>query len=270
MRKYNTIWRQHLLKNKSSTLELQVTGKLNEIIDEGRWSVPSAPAAILLVVPMTLLSAALGFLLLGLGIYLGKLWSTNLIPSYGTGSIGIMICYIITVVCWLFICYSALILKSLEAIPLMRWRDNLDCAITHATQDPREQNGDESAALEEDMYSAREKDTDPSPPADNGAPARELSSQVRRSRHIRGGRRLHYTESGFEHTNTNRDTNSTEAQPIGDHSTQKHSLDSSIPLGTLSTSATSTDDLRTILSDLIRNQEQSLQINKQLLEALTS
>jgi hypothetical protein len=270
MRKYNTIWRQHWFKHKSSTQELEVTGKLNEIINEGRWTVPSAPAAIMLVVPMTLLNAALGFFILGLGIYLGKLYSASLIPSYGAGSIGILVCYILAVVFGLHMYYSALSLKYTEAIPLTRWRKSLDVISTHVTQDPREQNGNEIGALEEVISSARERDMGAGSPADNEAPARELSSQVGQPRHTWEGRRLHYTESGFEHTNTNRDTYSTEAQPIGDHTTQQHFLDSSIPLGTLSTSATSTDDLRTILSDLIRNQEQGLHINKRLLEALTS
>jgi hypothetical protein len=270
MREYNTIWRQHWFKHKSSTQELEDMGKLNKITNEGRWTVPSAPAAIMLVVPMTLLNAALGFFILGLGIYLGKLYSANLIPSYGAGSIGILVCYILAVVFGLYMYYSPLSLKSTEAIPLTRWRKYLDRISTLVTQIPREQNGDEIGVLEEIISSARERDMGAGSPAVNEAPARELSSQVGQPRHTREGRRVHYTESGFEHTNTNRDTNSTEAQPIGDHSTQQHSLDSSIPLGTLSTSATSTDDLRTILSDLIRNQEQSLQINKQLLEALTS
>ncbi|KAF2736185.1 hypothetical protein EJ04DRAFT_551426 [Polyplosphaeria fusca] len=71
----------------AQALTADASRKLPQLIAEERWKVPSVYAAIMLVVPMTLLNVALNAFLVGLGIYLGKLYTAQLVPSYGSGSL---------------------------------------------------------------------------------------------------------------------------------------------------------------------------------------
>lgn len=94
---------------------------LKQIYD-ARWRVPSAYAAIMLTVPMTLLNIALNAFLVGLGIYLGRMYTEDLIPSYGLGSLGILIFFLVTAVLGIGTWYIPQRFKSIEEEPLARYR----------------------------------------------------------------------------------------------------------------------------------------------------
>jgi len=90
------------------------------------WKVASAQAAIMLVVPMTLLNLALNSFLIGLGIYLGKLYTANLVPSYGKGSLGILIFFLGSAVLGIGAFYIPQSLKQQESVLLRGWLQMLD------------------------------------------------------------------------------------------------------------------------------------------------
>ncbi|OAG07874.1 uncharacterized protein CC84DRAFT_1256840 [Paraphaeosphaeria sporulosa] len=113
----------------TQSLTSGLSRKLPQLIAEERWKVPSAYAAIMLVVPMTLLNVALNTFLIGLGIYLGKLYTAELVPSYGSGSLGILIVYIATALFGIGIFYTPQISKAIEDIPFERYR-----SIVHANK----------------------------------------------------------------------------------------------------------------------------------------
>jgi hypothetical protein len=115
---------------------------------EQRWKVASAHSAVMLVAPMYLLNASLSTFLVGLGIYLGKLFTAKLIPSFGAGSLGILLIYIGTTLIGLAIFYVAQSLKYIENLPRKRYHDpedtaNPDPAIPTVRQDrtPEAHNG---------------------------------------------------------------------------------------------------------------------------------
>lgn len=83
-------------------------------LSQGKWRVPSASAAMMIIVPMSLLNIALNAFLFGLGIYLGKVFTADLIPSYGTGSLGILIVFAITSLIGIAMFYMAQASKDLE------------------------------------------------------------------------------------------------------------------------------------------------------------
>ncbi|KAF2465770.1 uncharacterized protein BDR25DRAFT_345946 [Lindgomyces ingoldianus] len=85
-----------------------------------RWKIASAYSAMILIHPMDLLKIALSTFLIGLGIYLGRVWAIGLVPSFGLGSLFIFITFLITVVCGMGFYYIALELKKLESEPLDR------------------------------------------------------------------------------------------------------------------------------------------------------
>ncbi|KAF2799527.1 hypothetical protein K505DRAFT_370952 [Melanomma pulvis-pyrius CBS 109.77] len=91
-----------------------------------RWRTASAYSAVMLVVPMYLLNVALSTFLTGLGIYLGKLYTGNLIPSFGSGALGILVIYIGSTLVGLSIFYVAKTSKYLEDLPRERYQSLLD------------------------------------------------------------------------------------------------------------------------------------------------
>lgn len=93
---------------------------------EYRWKTTSAYSAVILVVPMYLLNVALSTFLAGLGIYLGKLYTGNLIPSFGSGALGILVIYIGSTLIGLSIFYIARTSKYLEDLPRERYQSLLD------------------------------------------------------------------------------------------------------------------------------------------------
>jgi len=88
--------------------------------------VPSVHSAVMLVIPMYLLNIALSTFLTGLGVYLGKLYTAKLIPSYGSGALGILIVYVITALTGLAVFYVARSFKYLENLPRERYNSLLD------------------------------------------------------------------------------------------------------------------------------------------------
>ncbi len=72
--------------------------ELRQLVDVERWKVPSVYAATMLAAPKSVLGFTLSTFLIGLGIYLGKLYTAQLTPSYGSRSIGILAFYLVSVV----------------------------------------------------------------------------------------------------------------------------------------------------------------------------
>lgn len=95
---------------------------MKRVIEAQLWKVASPYAAIMLVVPMTLLSSALNTFLIGMGIYLGKLYTAKLIPSYGNGNLGILLLYLCSALFGIGMYYIPESLKQQEATPLEPWR----------------------------------------------------------------------------------------------------------------------------------------------------
>jgi hypothetical protein len=87
--------------------------------------VASAYSAAMLVTPMYLLNIALGTFLIGLGVYLGKLYTANLNPSYGSDALGILIVYIVVALTGLSVFYVAQSFKYLENLPRERYNNLL-------------------------------------------------------------------------------------------------------------------------------------------------
>ena len=77
-----------------------------------RWDRVSFLAAVLLLTPMQLLKMSLNAFLVGLGIYLGRLYAANLIPTFGSGSLALLIIYVGTAVIGIGIFYVPQALKS--------------------------------------------------------------------------------------------------------------------------------------------------------------
>jgi hypothetical protein len=93
---------------------------LRVLAQSGRWKVASSYAALMLVVPMTLLNISLNALLIGLGIYMGMLYTAKLVPSYGSGSIGILIFYLVSALFGIGMYYSSQSLNPMENTRLVR------------------------------------------------------------------------------------------------------------------------------------------------------
>lgn len=71
-----------------------LAGPSPAIVQTGR--APSAGAAIMLAAPAALLGLSLNTFLIGFGIYLGCVYTDNLVSGYGkSGSLGILIFYIV-------------------------------------------------------------------------------------------------------------------------------------------------------------------------------
>lgn len=88
-----------------------------------RWEVASCYAAMMLVIPNRLLTLSLSYFIIGLGIYLGRLYTKNLIPTYGSGSLGILIMFIATTVLALLGFYIPRAMKNQEVWALDRYEE---------------------------------------------------------------------------------------------------------------------------------------------------
>jgi hypothetical protein len=93
-----------------------------ELVEYGRWKTASPYAATMLVAPMILLQISLNAFLIGLEIYLGKVYTSRLIPSYGSGSMGILVSFIVSSLFGLAMFYVAQGLKSTDVLWLKHWR----------------------------------------------------------------------------------------------------------------------------------------------------
>ena len=88
-----------------------------------KLKVASAHSAIMLVAPMYLLNASLSLFLVGLGIYLGRVFTMKSIPSYGSSSLNMLIIYIVTTIAGLSPNYVARSLKYLENLSRKRYHN---------------------------------------------------------------------------------------------------------------------------------------------------
>lgn len=96
---------------------------LEVALSSHRWKTASGYAAIMLVVPSKLLGVSLSYFVVGLGIYIGKMYTANLIPEYGPGSLGILIIFIFTMFSALVAFYIPSAMKSEEASVYERIED---------------------------------------------------------------------------------------------------------------------------------------------------
>jgi hypothetical protein len=75
----------------------------------------------ILVVPMTLLKMSLNAFLIGLGIYFGKVYTSNLTPSYKTGNLAILIIFVLISTLGIVMRYVPEGFKKAEDDPLERY-----------------------------------------------------------------------------------------------------------------------------------------------------
>lgn len=233
---------------------------LRELVERGRWKVASAYAAIMLVVPMTLLKVALNAFLIGLGIYLGKMYTANLIPSYGFGSIGVLVFYLVSALFGIGMYYVTQSLKYLESSPLERWRMILD---DHKKNGRRNQQmGDAPNEIGNDVRL-------PSP------------GHFRQSRHVREGNTIHFvtdetvgsTVDRNEPRLVERPRNSTEDESLRltkEQASPNPRLTSDIANSNEAAASPGLDlgNMKDILKELIRVQEESFRVNQRLLDVL--
>lgn len=139
--------------------------KLVTLLDGDTRSVASPYAATMIVVPRSLLNIALNAFLMGLGVYLGKLYTAKLVPAYGSGSIGILTFYLVSAICGIAMYYIPQSLHSLGSTKVQLWHELL-----------------ERYAKEERDAAMRE------PEVGNSAHA----THVPQSRHVRDGKRIHF------------------------------------------------------------------------------
>jgi len=257
--------------------------QLDYMLKMRKWKVASAYATILLVVPKTLLSVALNTFLVGLGIYMGMLYTAKLVPTYGSGSIGILVFYLVSAFVGIGMYYLANTLKYLEGTPLLRFRK---------IADPRGMQ--RASKLESGSSSDGNENT-----------RRTLGPRhFQQSRHLRLGSRIQYTDDAAivvvdapvdqdEQFGKDADTlpegGPAEGGNVGDSPTISHTSDQyetsatgeqvphpaipTYPSGSaqpVAPSAQGLESMQEILQDLLRAHHESLRINQRLLEALDS
>lgn len=98
--------------------------KLESVLSAYRWKTASPNAALMLVAPAQLLTLALNAFIIGLGIYLGFVWTSKLIDFPGTdGALAVLIIYIVITLYGLALFYIPSALKDLEAGSLTWFKD---------------------------------------------------------------------------------------------------------------------------------------------------
>lgn len=260
------------------SIKTEEIDQLSTIAGLRRWEIPSAYAAIMLVVPMTLLKIALTMFLIGLGIYLGKVHTAGLIKTFGDGSIGILVFYLVSVLLGISMYYAAQTMKYFEGTSVTRWHHILDM-------------------LKERR--AREENTAEEGPEEDSHPP---DHRFRQSRHVREGSRVYFTTDGnielsaptsahitpserletstrdelFPVTEKNSSPGITEKQfslNTADEHTPKAPQTTTKEIHPEETvtppPAIDPRNIQDILKELIRAQEENLRINQRILEALT-
>jgi hypothetical protein len=87
-----------------------------------RWKIASSASAMMLATPTQLLTLALNAFIIGLGVYLGCIYSANLIPALTpSGSLAVLILYILVTWYGLAIVYIPSALKGLESAAAERY-----------------------------------------------------------------------------------------------------------------------------------------------------
>ena len=95
--------------------------QIKDLIKQVRWQAPSAFSAIMLIVPMNLLRLSLNAFLIGLGIYFGEVYTRNLIPSYKSGNLAMLIIFVLITTLGVSMYYIPEGFKKLEEAPLERY-----------------------------------------------------------------------------------------------------------------------------------------------------
>lgn len=238
-------------------------------LTQGRWKVPSANAAIMLVAPMMLLRVALNAFLIGLGIYLGKLYTAELLPAYGKGAIGILTFYIVSAVLGLSVYYISEALKLREDAPLKAWRKVLDDYRAHQ----READTDD-LKKEKDIankmfrtpatrfFGRKQKESPISPTEDDLAQDTKRSATKGgfvQSRHLRDGNKTSYTT-------TEPDVPAKDALADDEISfaAQKQAWDA-LPFTSSDAAQSSQPNTQAVLEILLRAQKESVQATERLL-----
>ncbi|KAI8934512.1 hypothetical protein NX059_008212 [Plenodomus lindquistii] len=98
--------------------------ELARLVEEGKWTVASSPAATMLVVPRTLLNIALNSFLIGLGIFLGMLGHAELKDAYGDW-IGVLAFYAFSAVSGILMYYIPRHHAHRDSMRTLRWRKAL-------------------------------------------------------------------------------------------------------------------------------------------------
>lgn len=96
----------------------EIQREVDTLSSANRWQVASWPAAMMLVAPVRLLILALNAFLIGLGIYLGIVYTAQLNPFPGTnGSLAVLIFYLIATSYGLALFYTPQGFQTLESGP---------------------------------------------------------------------------------------------------------------------------------------------------------
>lgn len=106
-----------MIKSRRTQDLAEPISELNQILLEEKWKSASCYSAIMLVTPMKLLNISLNAFLVGLGIYLGEVYTAQLIPQYRTGAIGLLIVFILASLVGIALFYIPERLKRIESRP---------------------------------------------------------------------------------------------------------------------------------------------------------
>ena len=118
------------------------------IIAKGRWKVASPFAALMLIAPMLLLGASLNAFVVGLGIYLGKIFTANLMPTFRSGSFGTLLFCAISAFYGFALFSVAQALKLREDRPLIHFDNVLNGSQAHKDQLTEQANGNTQETIE--------------------------------------------------------------------------------------------------------------------------
>ncbi|KAF2813285.1 uncharacterized protein BDZ99DRAFT_253159 [Mytilinidion resinicola] len=160
-----------------------------QILFEEKWKVASCYSAMMLVAPMNLLNISLNAFLLGLGIYLGKVYTAHLIPSFGSGSLGLLIIFIISSLFAIALFYVPEGLKSVESEPIQRFAAVLDEINQIQPEESTEERRSLEAADERPVPQSASAE-EPQSSADEPQEVRSESNTVRQSTHVRNGSKV--------------------------------------------------------------------------------
>lgn len=126
----------------------RLEGAINRGIRSDRWKAASFSSAVMLIAPARLLSLALNTFVAGLGIYLGLVYTANLIPILGSnGSLAVLICYILSTFYGLTLFYIPLGFKKLESLPVKRFTRLMHVVRSRQERSRRSREGPGSIAV---------------------------------------------------------------------------------------------------------------------------
>jgi hypothetical protein len=122
----------------------QLTQEIAGFLNDNQHKLASLDACFMLQVPGNLLNLSVGSFLVGLGIYLGFVFSKGLDPTAGkTASRATLICYVVCVICCLAMFFVPGHLKTMDYAPIRRWIKTIDKrgTVQPSTQDEEAHDG---------------------------------------------------------------------------------------------------------------------------------